>query len=209
MHVLWFYPEKKNAGPVQAAALFTLTVVSAMLSFAQQTPVAAAFNSNGLSSLKFQNREYLSYGDFRVNWITFQAPDGSLFGGNLNATRSFDSANERLTLAYSWGSVQVAYAPVQNQLRLTITTTNTSPDTIRGIYYEALGLQFSQQPSEYDGNTPILSTNLGAPTALSMTCSDSTVVLTNEDVRQPLVIGVPWAYARPRSTVLPLKINTL
>ena len=69
-------------------------------------------------------------------------------------------------------------------------------------------LQFPSAPQEFDGVDPIVVINNGNPTALRMTAGANTVVLTNDDVVQPLLVGYPWALNKPTDTVFPVKVET-
>jgi hypothetical protein len=175
------------------------------LCFGQTGSVSIALSSTGLSSLRYRGVEYIGIGDFHLNSVKFQ--DGA--SGNLQSTASVNTATGEITWTYDWGTVKAGYSASGNRLNLTITTTNTSGSTIQGIYFEAMALRFPSKPKEYAGNTPLLATNIGNPTTVRMTCGGSALVLANDDVTKPLLVGFPWAYDRPSpQTLFPLRVNT-
>ncbi len=168
-----------------------------------------AFGPAGLSSLKYHGREMLAYGDFRVNRIAMKDRAGNAFDADLTSIVKVDSARGELKRIYTWGTLQVRYnVDVQDRLQLQITTKNTSNFTIESIFYEPLALKFPFKPREYDGSTPLLGHNIGAPTAVMLSTGSEAVTLVNDDVQKPLLIGFPWALDRPASTVFPLRVNT-
>ena len=175
--------------------------------FAQPT-VTMALSGTGLSSLKYNGTEFLGYGDFFVNDIELLGPSGP-FPANITATSvSMDQAHQELTRSYNWGSIKVRYAAVNNRLNLTITTSNTSPYPIQGIFYEALNLKFPAKPQEFDGVTPLLAFNSGYPSLFTMSYGSGVMALANDDVVTPLTIGFPFSNDPPANTFFPLKINT-
>jgi hypothetical protein len=94
-------------------------------------------------------------------------------------------------------------------LALTIYTTNTSEtDTIQGIWYEPFILKFPSKLKEYDGSIPLLVHSVGDVAAVKVSYDTGTLVVVNEDVDKPLMLGLPWANNRPTSTVFPLSLHT-
>src|ERR1044071_5741968 len=67
--------------------------------------VSIAFNQNGLSSLVFNNTQFLLYGDLRLNQVTFQNADGSTFQGSTSSTVTVDTVGQTQTRRYGWGSM--------------------------------------------------------------------------------------------------------
>ena len=173
-----------------------------------QTNVAIALNNQGLTSLTFNGTQFLSYGDFRVNRVLMRDASGNTLNADLTVNASVNTSLQQLTLSYSWGSVKVAYVTSGNRLTLNITTANTSANTIQGLFYEPMGLHFPSAPQEFDGSIPLICSNVGDPCIESMTYGSGTLVMANEDVQQPLIVGFPWALDKPTNTVFPLRINT-
>jgi hypothetical protein len=170
--------------------------------------VNIAMNNQGLTSLTFNGNQFLSYGDFRVNRVLMRDASGNTFNADLTVNASANQALQQLTLAYSWGSVKVGYVTSGNRLTLNITTTNTSANTIQGLFFEPMGLHFPAAPQEFDGSIPLICSNVGDPCIESMTYGSGTLVMANEDVQKPLIVGFPWALDKPTNTVFPLRINT-
>ncbi len=169
--------------------------------------LACQFNASGISSIKYMGTEFLNTGDLRINSVQMQTPKGELVQADLNGARSFDLPSKAWTIKYSWGSIGLSYQVAGDSLSLAVTTHNTGRYTIVSLSYEPVTLKMPGKPSEFDGVTPLLATNIGAPTALSLTSGRSTVVLTNEDVARPLLAGFPWALDKPANTVFPLRLN--
>ncbi|HLK68864.1 MAG TPA: hypothetical protein VKU19_35780, partial [Bryobacteraceae bacterium] len=145
-------------------ALFTLLLVPVMA----QTGVTVGFANNSLNSLKYNGVEYLANGVFQVNRVMLVDSQNNEVDGSTSGSASITAPNT-ITVSYSWGTVQLLYAPSGNRLNLTITTTNTSAQTIGGLFYNVLNLKFPSRVQEYDGVTPLVDSNLGAPTLISMT----------------------------------------
>src|SRR6185369_6014282 len=173
-----------------------------------QSAISLGFNSSGLSSLRYQGTEFLSYGDLRLSEVTFQNPDGTTFKGNINSTVSVDAGQQIQTRSYSWGTISAAYAVSGNRLNLTVTVRNQSSSTLKGIWFEAMGLHFPAAVQEYDGNTPLVNNTLGKPVVQTMTYGSGAMALAVDDPAKPLQIGFPYAFDRPANTTFPLIINT-
>lgn len=187
-------------------AALTLLAVEANAAQPHTTQLACEFNSSGLSSIRYMGTEFLSDSEFRVNAVDMQTGQGQMTPPGLNGTKSFDAASRTLTLTYGWGSIATRYRCAGDKLTLSVMTKNNSRYRIVGLSYEALAVKMPEKPAEFDGVTPMLGTNIGAPTALSLTSRQSMVVLTNEDVSRPLLVGFPWL-DKPASTIFPLRIN--
>ena len=173
-----------------------------------QQAVQLGFSQNGLSSLQYSGQQYLGYGNLRLNAVNFKTAQGQAISGDVAFTQQVDTQRGVVTQTFSWGTVTATYTASANQMKLAITTSNTSPNTITGLFFDSMGLQLPSKSQEYDGVDPILGINEGSPTALRLTYNTGAVVLCNDDVIQPLVVGFPWALDRPASTLFPLKINT-
>jgi hypothetical protein len=169
-----------------------------------QSSATYTLGSTGLTSLKYNGTELLSYGDLRVNWVRFNT--GSY--ADLTAAVNADSGRQEVTRTYGWGSIKIGYSTSGNRLNLVVTTTNHSPYTIQGISCEPLALRLPQAPAEYDGNTPLLSPGIGGPTLIQMSFGSGVLVFANDGPAKPLMAGFPWALNKPSNTVFPLRINT-
>jgi hypothetical protein len=147
--------------------LLTSVVFSLTLSCVErldaQSGVTIGFNGSGLSSLQYQGTEFLSYGDLRLTQIDFLNADGTTSKGNVNGSVSVNTAQQTQTRTYSWGTIGMGYAASGNRLNLTVTVTNQSAATIKGIWFEPLGLRFPARVQEYDGNIPLLVNTVGKP----------------------------------------------
>lgn len=174
---------------------------------AQTSAVSIALNARGLSSLRYQGKEYLGHGDFRLNAATFQASTGPAPGSTAGSC-TMDAAKRQLTCSYPWGSIVSTYSVSGNRLILSITTKNDSANPLTGLFLEPLAVKFPEKPVEYDGNTPILGSNMGGPTVLKMTYGANALALVDEGAA-PLMSGFPFAADRPGSMRLfPLRVNT-
>ncbi len=162
----------------------------------------------GLNSIKFRKVEYLARGNFLVNAVQFSTQQAQGKQTNLIGKTSYDAVHANGTMQYDWGVITVNYRPQKNSLLLTIKTENRTDSTITALSYDVLALRFSTAPRQFDGVTPMLASNLGAPTAILLADEKTTVVLCDEDVRRPLLVGFPWALDKPANRVFPIRINT-
>ena len=175
---------------------------------AQTHSLAVRFDSCGLESLRFGATEFLARSSFEVNAIQFLSSDGHLSRGSTRHTVVVDKAAHSTKLIFDWGEIAVQYLVKPEKLTLDIQTINRSRSAIQALSYDALALKFEHPPAEYDGVIPMLATNIGAPTVLPLSYGAGAVVLANEDVHRPLLIGFPWALDRPANKTFPLRINT-
>ncbi len=185
----------------------TLAVLAVLPGVARAQGVSVGIAGNGLSSLKYSGTEYLSNGSFQVTRVILVDGAGNQTDGSLSGTSAITGPNT-VTWTFNWGTVQVLYAPAGNRLNLTISTTNSSSQTIAGLFYTVFNLKFPSQVQEFDGVTPLVDSNIGAPTLISMTSAASTMVFANDDVTKPLMAGFPWALDKPANTTFPLRVNT-
>jgi hypothetical protein len=170
--------------------------------------VAIEFNNAGLHSLKYNGTELLNFGELRVLRVTMRGHSGPPSPADLKSTLNVDPANQDVTRTFAWGTVSTHYETKGNNLLLTVTTKNKSTSTIEGVAYEPLGLAFPAKVVEYDGSSPLMGHNVGNPTLITLSYGTGIVVLANEDVKGPLLIGFPWALDRPANTTFPLRIVT-
>jgi len=165
-------------------------------------------SEQGIASLQFGGWDFVSDGQFRVGHVDMRTPGGELVAADLHSSSKYNSSRGEIERTFPWGVITIRSKVNENRLDLTIETANRSPNSIEHVFYEALTLKFAAKPMEYDGNTPMLAVNMGDPTVIPLTAAPTQVVLTNEDVSQPLVAGFPWALDKPTNTIFPLRINT-
>src|SRR4051812_4385180 len=75
-----------------------------------QSNVGVAFNNSGLSSLTYQGREYLAYGDLRLTEVDFVNSSGGVSKGDTNGSVVVNAAQATQTRTYPWGSITIAYS---------------------------------------------------------------------------------------------------
>jgi hypothetical protein len=194
-----------SAGALSIAAL--TGVVAAGSTWGGNSQLSCQFSNSGISSLKYAGTEFLNDGDLRINSVVMQKAQGAALQADLSGARSFDAARRTLSVKYSWGSITLAYQPAGNGLTLAVTTRNNSAYPITSLSYELITLRMPAKPVEFDGVSPILGTNIGAPSVLSLTSGKTTVVMANEDAGRPLLAGFPWALNKPANTIFPLRVN--
>ncbi len=188
---------------------FTLLLITiAGVCSAQTGNLTITYGSTGLSSIQYNGFQYLSQGAFAVNGINFISAGGQIIPGSTVATSVYDIVHQQTTMTFDWGTVLVGYAVSNNKLSITIRTTNNSSQTVQGVFYQPLNLVFPSAPQEFDGVDPIVTLNIGNPTALRMTAGANAVVLANDDVVLPLLVGYPWSLNGPTNTVFPVKVET-
>jgi hypothetical protein len=185
-------------------------VIAALLapSLGAQTGISIAFNSSGISSLKYGGTQFLSYGGFGLYQVTFQNADSTTFNGSTTGTVVVDPIGQTQTTTYSWGSIVTAYSVASNRLSLSVTVNNQSSLPIQTIWFSPLGLQFPSTVQEYNGTIPLVQNTLGQPAVQSMTYSGGVMALADDDVSKPLMLGFPWALNSPTNTAFPLLLNT-
>src|SRR5581483_12249417 len=99
-----------------------------------------------------------------------------------------------------WGVVTTQYAASGNRLQLTIDAQHTSGETIQGIHFTPLTLHFPDRVIEYDGSIPLLEHNIGQVAAIRASWNSGTMAVVSEDIRKPLMVGLPWALNKPVNT---------
>jgi len=157
-------------------------------------------DKKGIKSLQCNNVEYLGDGEFRVERVTLKKANGETYLGQTSGTVDMDVQRQRLNRTFPWGTVQVAYSTVRNQLQLSIRTTNTSADTVVGLQFQPLTLKFPEKLQEYDGTTPLLAHNIGDLALVRATYGSGSIVIASEDVSRPL-----WLVFRGRTTGPPTR----
>jgi len=191
-------------------AVAGVVILGAGVYFVSSRPLVASvtLDAKGVKSLKCNNVEYLDNGEFRVERVTLKKANGEVYLGQTSGTVELDPQQQQLTRRFLWGIVQVTYSTVQNQVKLSIRTTNNSPDTIDGLLFTPLTFKFPGKVQEYDGTTPLLAHNMGDLALVRASYGSGSVVVACEDISRPLMVGFPWANDRPHNTVYPLSIHT-
>ncbi len=188
--------------------LFGFFLLAASLSAAPLPSLRITFGTGGLTAITYNGVQYLLKGEFGVNAVNLMNSAGQVSPANLTGTRAFDPLHSQTTISYLWGKVVVRYTVAGSKLNLTVTTSNSSSSTIQGVFYEPVILQFPSSPAEFDGVDPLIQENLGNPTAIRMTAGANAVVLANDDVKRPLLVGFPWSLNKPANTIFPVRLET-
>jgi hypothetical protein len=166
------------------------------------------FNNNGLTSLQWSGTEMLATGVPTLGYVGLIQPDGSWTGGSQTpSATAADVANRTLTQTYPWGTVKYAYTTTETQLFADVTIQNTSSTPVGMIIVQLLEMQFPSTPSEYDGSDPMVGWGMGNPTIIPTTFGSSKLVVTNEDVANPLMVGWPWSLNSAK-TIFPMRVLT-
>ena len=185
-----------------------IPLVGEPLSMLAAASAAIAFDGSGPSSFKYNGVEFLQSGWCHVNYTEFTDEDGSKTSGDNSTVRRVDSGSGTVFESYPWGRVTYQFETAGARIHISVSIHNDSAKTLSSFGMALTTLKFPSKPAEYDGSTPVLGHNVGDPTALSMSYGSGALVLANEDVTQPLLVGFPWALDRPRSTVFPIQVNT-
>jgi hypothetical protein len=164
------------------------------------------FGPNGLSSLRYGGREFLKSGDFRVFDALLETPEGETDHPPLQSgKRIVDAARHRVTWRYSWGEASCEYRALGNRLDLALRATNRSGETLRGVSLQLMELRFPSPPEDWPDGWPRLGHNLGAPTLLPVRFDGGTLLVANEEIGRPLLVGFPGG---PSRTERPLRVST-
>src|ERR1700687_1145422 len=133
--------------PTGIGLVSVVAISSALIKMAAGLPqVTIATTPMGLSSVKSNNVEFLQSGEFKVEQIVLKKKNGETHAGTTYGSSGFDQERRELTMTFPWGIVRTNYAASNNELRLAITTTNTSDlETIEGVRYTALVLRFPEK----------------------------------------------------------------
>ena len=170
--------------------------------------VEVAFGKWGPSSVKYADTEFLQSGWSHLDTVKFKDESGLETDGDTSSNTTVDANSGTVSQDYPWGNASYTFTPDGPQLKIHVVIRNDSGNTLSSFVLALPTLQFPATPAEYDGNTPLLGHNVGAPTVVTMNYGTGALFLVNEDVTQPLMAGFPWAYNRPTSTIFPIKVNT-
>ncbi len=179
-------------------------------SMAQQTnsPVSIELTANGLSSLKYEGREFLQRGSLLVNEVKLIQSSGKSAPAGTQSHLSIDPQKQSEQMVFEWGEISVAYRSKDDRVTVSIQIINKSQSTLASLSLDVLALKFPRTPEEYNGTTPMLATNIGAPSILPLHFDAASVILCNEEIGKPLLLGFPWSSNKPANSVFPLRINT-
>jgi hypothetical protein len=169
--------------------------------------VAIGYGPTGFNSLTYNGQQYLLNGSIlQVDSLTFS--DGTA-GSVSSPTVTYSAATSTTLVTYSWGSVSANYSTSNSSFTIRLHITNASSKIIQQINLEPFWLQFPAAVQEFNGSTPLLAQNIGAPTAIRTTAGAvSAVVLVNDDPTIPLMVGYPQCFNYPTATQFPLKTWT-
>jgi hypothetical protein len=173
----------------------------------QITGLTVNFTNAGLASVKWNGVEMLASGVPSIGYVGLIQPSGAWTGADPTCSTSTDVANRILTQKYSWGTIKYAYTNTASQLFADVTIQNTSTTPVGMFIVQLAEIKFPQTPTEYDGSDPMLAWNMGDPSVIRTTFGTGSLVVTNEDVANPLMIGWPWAVDSTKTT-FPLRVLT-
>src|SRR5262249_2596208 len=153
---------------------------------------AIAFDGLGPSSFKYNGVEFLQSGWCHVSYTEFTDEDGSKASGDDSTARRVDGGSGTGFESYPWGRGTYQFEAKGARIHISVSIHNSSAKTLSSFGMALTTLKFPPKPAEYDGSTPMLGHNLGDPTALPMSYGSGALVLANEDVTEPLLVGFPW-----------------
>ena len=169
--------------------------------------VAVDFDASGLSSIKWNNTEFLNSNVCRLTWVGMVQPDGSITGADMAGTTSVDIPSKTISVRYGWGEVRCAYTAAANRVLIDVTLANNSATPVDMFILALPELKFPATPAELTANIPMLGHNVGTPTIFTASFGSGVMAVTNEDVADPLMVALPWPLD-PAKTVFPLMVNT-
>ena len=169
--------------------------------------VTCDFNTNGLSSIKWNNTEFLSSNVCRMNWVGMVQPDGAINTADSASTTSVNVSSKTITASYGWGTLTCAYSTEANRLLIDVTIANTSALAMDSFILALPELKFPETPREFTTNISMLGHNIAAPTVFTASFGSGIMAVTNEAVTEPLMVALPWPLESTH-TVFPLMVNT-
>ncbi|HVR85819.1 MAG TPA: hypothetical protein VMU54_15985 [Planctomycetota bacterium] len=158
-------------------------------------PLTLEWGKEGLKSLRYAGHDWLADGILRVEGADAGKGASSVEKGSILRT-------------CSWGRVRGDYSVSGTRLNIVLTVTNRSDKPIDAVQLSPIQLRLPAKSVEYDEVTPMIASNVGAPTILPLSTSMGRLVVVNEEIERPLYVGFPWALDRPKSTVFPLWVDT-
>jgi hypothetical protein len=190
-----------------SVSFISLILAMSPIAAGQQTAVKIGFGTNNVRSIEYAGSEFMKSGEPRVTRVILRDAAGTR-EGNLQSSVVANSSLQEITRTYSWGVLRFKYATNLNQLSISISVTNTSTAAIDSLAVEPVILQFPTRVKESDATTPIVFHNIGAPTVLEMRYDVGVLVLVNEDVAKPLMLGFPVALDTPMNRTFAVAVNT-
>ena len=136
--------------------------------------------------------EYLSDGGCTVLGVGLgtSSDDGRLQPPGAFRTRVIQST---VTRAYQWGSLTCSYSASNDQVRIGINVTNTTPYEIRGLILKVAGLAVQMPANRAMLRLTPTKHNLEGPDIISLTRGDITVLVANEELAKFLDLEVQQA----------------
>jgi hypothetical protein len=194
------------------ARLVLLVLLAHSLVAGAEVGVALRFGPDGLASISWHGDEYLQSGVLGATWndsVELRGGDGSVVAGDMKqGVLSVDAAAQAVVRRFPWGTLHCAYAASGDQLALELTISNSGERTISALQLQLLELVLPSAAAEYDGNTPMIATNIGSPSVLTLSHAHGVLALVNQDIERGLSFGCPWANDRPASRRFPLWADT-
>ncbi|WP_143017098.1 hypothetical protein [Catalinimonas alkaloidigena] len=164
----------------------------------------------GIRSIEYGDTEFLNNGQFKVLGASlFDAATGKTDSPEVKSfEKKIDVAKNQVSYVYPWATYTCTYTPKGNELALEVSVKNTSNLTLQSHTLNIMALRLPTPPEEYKGNNVMLASNKGGLSIKPLTFQGGKIVLTNNDVKEDLLIGFPWANNRAKNTVFPLWILT-
>ncbi|BCM92626.1 hypothetical protein IAD21_04508 [Abditibacteriota bacterium] len=195
-----------SINPVFIALLVVVAIITCLRdSHAADRAVTILTGNSGLASLQYEGTEFLSNGEFHIDNVVLRRWDGKSTNADVSSQITWDAAKHRITRTYSWGTASCLYAVQGERLDLTVDVHNTSDSIIDAVDLQLMEMKFPQAPQGWVQHYPYLSDNRGTPTAISAVFNQETMVVCNEEVGRPLLVGFP---GRESLTVRPLTISS-
>ncbi|HKD06932.1 MAG TPA: hypothetical protein VKB79_13600 [Bryobacteraceae bacterium] len=163
------------------------------------TGVTFSMDSSGLTSLKWNNQEFLYAGASAPSFAQVYLGNPSVPGNNIMGKPSKTVTNPQqgtVAQTYPWGTATTQYKSAGNKLLITVTLKNTSSQTLTRYWMYPLGIQFPVKPVNTAYN---MTFNMDAPSSVRWSYVTGTAALVNEDVTTPLALGF-WQAENPAAS---------
>jgi hypothetical protein len=170
-----------------------------------------AFDATGISKVSYKGETLFDavthpYERLSIYNYTVRHADGTVeqkSGAPLSS--SFDAAMREATWDYAWGTIACKYIVDADQLKIDVTITNThSTDTITAVTVSPVTFRFPEMPDGFKG-WPQLAYNVNGPTVVAANYESGQVVITNDDVMEPLTVG----FMSSNTTATEMRYNVL
>jgi hypothetical protein len=173
--------------------------VSAAEPSAAKTKVG--FDDKGLSSITVDGKERLVSGT-RLIWRMKTLSGAALSTTPLSST--FDRETRKCTVAYSWGSVVMTYAPLSEGLRIGTVISNTSEETITELRVNMISLVSLGEDQKLGQPT----FDVKGPPLIEATGAEGSLVYTSEPNEKPLMLELYAATdGRTKIPVINCRVN--